>query len=63
MFKVTLQNSGSEIDCRLVRSEAEIRAAVLDIVSGLAGLFNGDTIVITEVEYRDATTTRMVATS
>jgi hypothetical protein len=49
MFKITLRNStGGELDCRICESQDETRAAALDILTSLAFLSDGDTLVVSE---------------
>lgn len=51
MFKITLRNSiGGEIDVRIVDREDKIRAAVREIISGLAFMSPGDTLSVEEIE-------------
>lgn len=49
-IKVSLRNSGGELDCRVIETEEETRAAALDIISGMSFLAPGDTIVVTETD-------------
>lgn len=49
-IKISLQNEGGEIDCRVVETEEQAREAVIDIVGGIANLCAGDKIIISEIE-------------
>ena len=49
-FKISFQNSGGELDCRLVDTEEEIRGAALELVSEVASMHDGDRIVVTEID-------------
>lgn len=56
-IKITLENSGGELDVRIVESrdgepdvEEKAQRAALDIIAGVANLCPGDVIRIVEIE-------------
>jgi len=49
-YKIELRNSAGVLDVRIVDTEEETRAAVIEIACGLAYFSDGDTITVTEVE-------------
>jgi hypothetical protein len=49
-YLIQLMNSGGELDRRTCKTEAEIKDAVLDLVTELDHFTSGDSIVITERE-------------
>lgn len=48
-YKITLENSAGELDVRVVETEEEIRAAVLDIAAGVNDYHDGDKIIVKEI--------------
>ena len=48
-FRIELRNSAGVLDVRVVDTEEETRAAVIEIAAGLAYFSDGDSIVVTEV--------------
>lgn len=51
-YKVSMQNEGGELDCRVVKTEREIKQAALELLTGMAHLSPGDRIVVSEVKDR-----------
>lgn len=50
-FKIIMQNSGGgELDSRVVETEEQIKSAVLEMVTAVADMYEGDRILVTEVE-------------
>ena len=47
-YKLTLENSAGVLDCRIVETEEETRAAALDLVAGMAYLQPGDLLRVVE---------------
>jgi len=49
-YRIELRNSGGVLDVRIVDTEEETRAAVIEIAAGLAFFSDGDSITVSEVE-------------
>jgi hypothetical protein len=50
-FKVSLLNhSAGELDSRIVATEEETCAAALEIISGIAQLYEGDVLKVTRLD-------------
>jgi hypothetical protein len=49
-IKVSLRNSGGELDSRVVDSEEEAHAAALELIAVTAYLSVGDTLTVTETD-------------
>jgi hypothetical protein len=47
-IRISFQNSGGELDCRVVETAEEARNAAIEIISSLNDLQPGDKIVIEE---------------
>ena len=49
-FTISFQNDGGELDFSVVKTEAELKDAVIKMVEEVAYISAGDKIVITETE-------------
>lgn len=49
-IKISLQNSGGELDSRTVESPVDAVEAVVEMIQSAGELFGGDKIIITDTE-------------
>ena len=49
MLRISFQNSGGELDSRIVSNPIEALAALKDILDGIDMLFAGDRVVVVDI--------------
>ncbi len=50
MIKISLQNSGGELDKREVEAPCDVREAIIEMISQVEEFYHGDKIVITDTD-------------